>query len=493
MFSAAALAASLLLAPAATALPARLNGQFVFDNPHRPAEALSAADEKGNEHYLKQMVDHFDRSNGERFEQRYFVNTSYWAGADSDAPVFLCVGGEGPPMNYLVLVSSDHCNDMVEMAGEHGALLLALEHRFYGPSTPNDDYSSENLRFLSSEQALGDIASFHSAMSEEFGLTASNKWVSFGGSYPGMMAAMARLRYPHLFHAAVSSSSPLQAQVEMYEYNNVVGDSMAAEDVGGSETCLAAIADGHVAVGSLLETLAGRAELEEMFNICAPGALENAANREQFAGDGVVYLPVQSNDPSCAYDYCNIAKICTLMADEAAGTPLERLVALHKAQSGGACTPVNRDLTLRALANPKDSGRSWYYQTCTEWGYYMTCLEGSRCPYVQGLHKLDSDYEMCEVAFGINASTVDDNIVFANAMYGGDDIQGTRILYPNGQIDPWHSLGVLTPPNDQSPVMMVTAASHHFWTHASKPTDDAFIVQARQDIWDQVGAWLKEE
>ena len=112
-----------------------------------------------------------------------------------------------------VLVASDHCNDMVELAPQVGALLLAIEHRYYGPSTPNEDYSSENLRFLSSEQALGDIAHFHSQMSEEFKLKDSNKWVSFGGSYPGMMAAMARLRYPHLFHAAVSSSSPLQVRL----------------------------------------------------------------------------------------------------------------------------------------------------------------------------------------------------------------------------------------------------------------------------------------
>ena len=116
----------------------------------------------------------------------------------------------------------------------------------------------------------------------------------------------------------------------------------------------------------------------------------------------------------------------------------------------------------------------------------MTCPVGSRCPYVQGLHKLSSDYEMCERAFGINSSVVDSNIKFANEMYGGSKIQGSRILYPNGQIDPWKSLGVLTPPNGESPVMMVTAASHHFWTHASEPTDSEFVVRAREDIWNQV-------
>jgi pimeloyl-ACP methyl ester carboxylesterase len=441
------------------------------------------------DYYLDQKLDHFDRSNKEVFPQRYFVNTTYWSG---DGPVFLCVGGEGPPLTWQVLVASDHCNDMVELAPQVGALMLALEHRYYGPSTPNHDYSNENLRFLSSEQALGDIAHFHSAMSEKFKLTEANKWVSFGGSYPGMMAAMARLRYPHLFHAAVSSSSPLQAAVEMVGYNEIVAESMANEIVGGSQQCLEVIVEGHKAVGELLETESGRRELEEKFNICTPNALDDEANAEQFAGNGVVYLPVQSNDPVCKPANCNIEKICQTLT-ESSGTPLDRLISLHHDQTGDMCTPVNHELYLRAISNPKDSGRSWYYQTCTEWGYYMTCPVGSTCPYVQGLHKLSTDYEMCSRAFNIDQATVDDSIAFANDMYGGSDIQGTRIMYPNGEIDPWKANGVLAPPNDQSPVMMVTGASHHAWTHAAKDTDSEYVVAAKQAIWDQVTLWLKED
>lgn len=111
------------------------------------------------------------------------------------------LGGEGPPLDYLVLVDSVHCNDMVELAWQHGALLLALEHRYYGPSTPNNSLETENLRWLNSEQALGDIAHFHTEMTSLFSLTEANKWVTWGGSYPGMMAALARYRYPHLIHA----------------------------------------------------------------------------------------------------------------------------------------------------------------------------------------------------------------------------------------------------------------------------------------------------
>lgn len=40
------------------------------------------------------------------------------------------------------------------MAEEHGALLFALEHRFYGDSINPDGLKTENLADLSSKQAL---------------------------------------------------------------------------------------------------------------------------------------------------------------------------------------------------------------------------------------------------------------------------------------------------------------------------------------------------
>lgn len=42
----------------------------------------------------------------------------------------------------------------VDMAEEHGALLLAVEHRFYGDSINPDGLKTENLADLSSQQAL---------------------------------------------------------------------------------------------------------------------------------------------------------------------------------------------------------------------------------------------------------------------------------------------------------------------------------------------------
>lgn len=74
--------------------------------------------------------------------------------------------------------------------------------------------STENLVYLSSEQALADLAKFIVDIPKKYKIPISAKWVVFGGSYPGSLAAWLRMKYPHLVHAAVSSSGPLLAKID---------------------------------------------------------------------------------------------------------------------------------------------------------------------------------------------------------------------------------------------------------------------------------------
>src|SRR3546814_73959 len=109
----------LLLLQSANALPAFFQGQFLYNG--LPLEKQVMAREDPYAKSFDQRVDHFDRSNTNSFAQRYFINDTFWQGPDSSAPVFLCVGGEGPPLSYMVLIASDHCNDMVMLAEQQGA------------------------------------------------------------------------------------------------------------------------------------------------------------------------------------------------------------------------------------------------------------------------------------------------------------------------------------------------------------------------------------
>ena len=104
--------------------------------------------------YMPQKLDHFTAADGRSFDQRYYENKAYWSPrAQPEAPVFLYLGGEaplyGPPSGFVE-----------ELAREFGALVVALEHRYYGKSQPFDEITTDNLAFLSSGQALLDAVAF---------------------------------------------------------------------------------------------------------------------------------------------------------------------------------------------------------------------------------------------------------------------------------------------------------------------------------------------
>ena len=195
----------LTLCAAAHALPQGGIRQALRDATLRRKTPNAAA-----ERYFTQRLDHFDASlKNASFQQRYFVNATWFKGT---GPVFLCVGGEGPALDASVVSRSVHCSDATELAPDVGALIVALEHRYYGKSVPpSSERGAARLRHLTSHQAVADVALFHRHISDEFKLPPATKWIAFGGSYPGMMAGFSRLRLPHLIHAAVSSSAPWHA------------------------------------------------------------------------------------------------------------------------------------------------------------------------------------------------------------------------------------------------------------------------------------------
>lgn len=155
--------------------------------------------------------------------QRYFLRDSFYK---PGGPVFLMIGGEGAISSKWM-----HEGMWIRYAQENNALCLQLEHRYYGKSHPTTATSTEELKYLSSEQALADLGNFIVSMNAEHNLT--GKWISFGGSYPGSLSAWLREKYPHLVHGSISSSGPLLAKVDFQEYFDVVVASLTTH----SDSC----------------------------------------------------------------------------------------------------------------------------------------------------------------------------------------------------------------------------------------------------------------
>ena len=79
----------------------------------------------------------------------------------------------------------------------------------------------------------------------------------------------------------------------------------------------------------------------------------------------------------------------------------------------------------------------------TQFGYFQT-TDSENQPFGD-LVPAAYYARLCEDAFGIDPNTIQPNIDETNVLYGGKNIPATgptNILFVNGNIDPWHSLGV---------------------------------------------------
>eukprot|EP00392_Amoebophrya_sp_AT5.2_P004827 g4836.t1 len=183
------------------------------------------------------------------------------------------IGGEGE-------ISGDYVGDRFladYLARTYSGSVLALEHRFYGQSQPNNG-SLTDLSLLSSQQALADLAHFVQSIKKGKGAAAAvnktageveqqqelllttatkptrtttgagrlslsssssvkeissaasspaysyadSKFICLGGSYPGNLAAWFRQKYPDVVHGCLSFSAPVYAKKDFYEYGQMV-------------------------------------------------------------------------------------------------------------------------------------------------------------------------------------------------------------------------------------------------------------------------------
>jgi hypothetical protein len=141
-------------------------------------------------------------SNNARWTQRYYASSNHFQGPGS--PIFLIMGGESaiePSVGLYYPFVVNH------LARDFGAYVLQPEHRFYGESQPlglDFEFSPDNVNItttlMTSEQAMWDAVRLVRFIQGELGcrLEKSHKdycpVITVGGSYPGFLSAMMRVR-----------------------------------------------------------------------------------------------------------------------------------------------------------------------------------------------------------------------------------------------------------------------------------------------------------
>lgn len=48
----------------------------------------------------------------------------------------------------------------------------------------------------------------------------------------------------------------------------------------------------------------------------------------------------------------------------------------------------------------------------------------------------------CAAFYNVSAEQLAQAVALTNEYYGGYNIRASRIVFPNGSIDPWHALGI---------------------------------------------------
>jgi pimeloyl-ACP methyl ester carboxylesterase len=321
---------------------------------------------------------------------------------------------------------------MHSMAKEFGGIMYYTEHRYYGKSHPTPDTSTENLKYLTVDQALADLAHFIRRVKKN---KPKSGVIVIGASYSATMATWMRLKYPELVDGAWASSAPLYAKMNFYEYNEVMTESV--KQVGGT-ACLSRIENAF----KQLEQYVANAEpevlrkIQKVFNLCEPLDLSRDTEHFFYELSDTISGLVQghrNDDIQLACDYITRARTSDdveAFAKWIKATKREKCIDLSYKNAIEKYTNV----TWGAEANQQL--RQWIFQTCDTFGWFQTGASlnqsfGSLYPQVSYFVKMCSDF-YGEDRF--DESIIEGSIAKTNEKYGGFHPKATRVYSSHGYV-----------------------------------------------------------
>ncbi|WOL07568.1 putative serine protease EDA2 [Canna indica] len=364
------------------------------------------------EHWFNQTLDHFSPTDHRKFGQRFYEFLDYYQAPKG--PIFLKICGESA-CNGIV-------NDYLSvLAKKFSAAIVSPEHRYYGKSSPFKELNTKNLRFLSSKQALFDLAVFRQYyqeyLNEKYNLSkAENPWFVFGVSYSGALSAWFRLKFPHLTCGSLASSGVVLAIYNFTGFDQQVGDSAGPECKSALQEITYIIDEQLKVDGKSVKSLFGASKLK----------------------NDVDFLFLLADAAAIAFQYGNPDVLCSPLVDaKKNGTDLLEVYAKYVREyylgSFGVSVQTYDQQHLKNTTPGENSAdRLWWFQVCSEVAYFQVAPENDtvRSPRIDTSYNLD----LCKNVFG---EGVYPDVEMTNIYYGGTRIAGSKIIFTNGSQDPW--------------------------------------------------------
>ena len=491
----------------------------------------------------KQLIDHFG-ADIRTYSQRYYENSTWWGGPGH--PIICIMGGEGA-IEPSTGIFYPWVTDVI--AKEFRAYVVEPEHRFYGTSLPFGPAISFNeytmRRFFTPQQAMADTAYFLQHIRESLGCStpkSENKdfngssdcpVITIGGSYPGWLSAMMRLRYPAVVDIAYSASAPMTfytQEVGQFEYYQLITES-AEKSV---KDCSNSVREAIKAVHDLGDV--GKVITE--LNICTPLP-------QYLQGDSpeATQLFFEELDMILMYTFANLnmannppqgsslQTVCQAVVEYVTvGEPIEAIRYILHGYAMGASkisrssyNPENiRPISFkRYYSNSKRSecfdlatqmpagknptisggdwsgcgngrnGQSWDFQTCT-FLVEKIGTNGITDMFTPRNWTLDWLNQHCESRFNVNPqpkSLVElwgfDDLVKAGASY---------ILFTNGLNDGWSVGGIKQNLSSTLLTINIADGAHHSDLSHNPPSehDTEDVRAAREAAMTVLKTWLEE-
>lgn len=467
----------------------------------------------------------YEPHSNDSFNLRYWFDDTYYK---PGGPVFVLLSGETSAVGRLPFLQKGIVHQVIKATNGLGVI---LEHRYYGESFPVANLSTENMRFLSTEQALAEVDYFARNVKFEgvdADLTAPNTpWIVYGGSYAGAQAAFLRVVYPETFWGAISSSGVTTAIYDYWEYFEPIRIFGPPDCIKNTQLLI------DVVDGVLLRQndTAMSQSLKDAFGL--GDVTDNRDFANQFTS-GVYGIQSTSWDPEegspSFFYYCK-----NMTNPEPTGENLRPTVAKLAAAAGYANDTAVQNITLNAISwvnstilpawrtsnvsqdsfftqlnatrleenrDLSDYGLvSWNYQVCTEWGYIQT---GNTPKNIMPLisRTLDLEYLtfFCRAQFNIHEPPEIERV----NKYGNFDIEYDRLAIIGGNSDPWRPATPLWYPDSRNtstekPWLLISHGVHHweengiFENQTTPELPPAQIVYAQQYIKNFVADWVEGE